>query len=172
MSELDIAIDTELRERALQAVNDFVRDHGTPVARAQMAGLLQVAANEPDLLDSFAGNQKTRAEKRLAGMNEGPRRTALVAEAAFWDLVRQMSKGKGAKVPWSLLQAREAAVPDERKVEKLPPGTALTKEQREQRLQKEKELKEWLLQWDLDRYAGFFRHFCAHYLYHLSFEKS
>src|SRR4051794_30018040 len=109
MLELDVEIDTDLRDRAVRAVEDFVRDNGTPVSRSQIAGLIQVAANEPDLLGRFAGNQKDRAEKRAADMKEGDRKRALQAEVAFWELVRLLCEGKGAKCSWSLLQAREAA---------------------------------------------------------------
>jgi hypothetical protein len=56
-------------------------------------------------------------------------------------------------------------------VEKLPPGAALSKEDRARREQKEKELKDWQREWDLGHYSGFFRHFCAHYLYRLPPEK-
>jgi hypothetical protein len=165
MAELDIEIDTDLRERAITAVEEFVRDHGTPVSRSQIAGLMQIAANEPRLLAQFAGNQKERAEKRAAGLREGERKVELEAEVAFWERVKLLSEGKGAKCPWSLLQAREAAVPATLKLEKLPPGAALSREDRAKRDQKKRDLEEWERQWNLGHYAGFFRHFCAHYLY-------
>ncbi len=174
MLELDIEIDTELREKALEAIDEFVRAHGTPVLRSQIAGLLQVASNEPGLLSRFAGTQKDRADKRAAGLCDGDRKTELTAEIAFWALVRLLSEGKGAKCPWSLLQAREAALrgrPDLH-LPALPAGAALSREERDQRDQKRRELEAWARQWDREHYTGFFRHLCAHYLFHMPREKS
>jgi hypothetical protein len=171
MPELDVEIDTDLRERAARAVEEFVGANGIPVSRAQLTGLMQVAANEPGLLSRFAGNQKERAQRRATPMKEGDRKAQLLAEAAFWDLVKLLCEGKGARCPWSLVQAREAALPESRRLEKLPPGTALSAGEREKRDRKKKELEEWERAWDLGHYTGFFRHFCAHYLYRMPPEK-
>jgi hypothetical protein len=171
MPEIDVEIDTDLRERAIKAVEDFVGSNDTPVSHTQIAGLMQVAANEPRLLPRFAGKQKERAERRADDLREGEHKKKLVAEAAFWELVKQLCEGKGAKCLWSLLQAREKAVPESLRLEKLPPGTALSRDERDKRDRKKKELEEWERAWDLGHCTGFFRHFCAHYLYCMSSEK-
>jgi hypothetical protein len=168
MPPLDVEIDTVLREKALQAVEAFVCQHGTPVSRTQIAGLMQVASNEPSLLSRFAGSQKNRAEKRAAGP-----KTELTAEIAFWALVQSLGEGKGAKCPWSLLQEREAALqhrPDLH-LDKLPPGALLSREDRDRRDQKRRDREAWVRSWDREHYPGFFRHFCAHYVFRMPPEK-
>jgi hypothetical protein len=167
MTDRDVEIDTNLRQRAIDAVESFVRDKGTPVTRAQIAGLMQIAVNEPHVLGDFAGKQKERARKRADDLKEGGLKDLLEAQIDFWERVKLLSEGKGAKCPWSLLQAREAAIPEERKLEMLPPGTALSPTQREERERKKRELEAWKHEWDVAHYGGFFRHFCAHYLYRL-----
>lgn len=170
MLELDIQIDTELRARAVSAAETFIRASGTPVSRAQIAGLVQIAANEPGLLSRFAGSQRDRAEKRAAGMREGDRKAELQNEVAFWELVRMLCEGQGKNCSWSLLQVREAVL-DAPRVEKLAPGTALSKEDRARRDEKKKAAEDWERAWARDHYTGFFRHFCAHYVYRLPTDK-
>lgn len=174
MADIDVEIDTVLREKAIHVVDEFVRSHDTPVSRSQIAGLLQVASNEPSLLSRFAGSQKDRAKKRADGLREGDRKEEkMQAEVAYWALVQELSEGKGAKCPWSLLQAREAALqarPDLH-LEKLPPGAKLSSEDRKRRDEKQAVLKTWERQWNREHYLGFFRHFCAHYLFLMSAEK-
>ncbi len=171
MRELDIEIDTDLRERAIQAVEDFVHGSGTPVSRSQMSGLLQVASKEPSRLKDFAGKQKERAVARTTGMREGERKAALQNEIDFWVLIKLLCEGKGPKCTWSLEQAQEAALPASLRQEKLPPGTALSKQQRDERERRKGELEAWKREWDREHYTAFFRHFCAHYMYHMPSEE-
>jgi hypothetical protein len=166
MPELDVEIDGDLLRRAVESVDGFVNVHRTPVSRSQIAGLLQIACNEPGLLSRYAGNQKERAQKREASVRN-ERKADFQDEIEFWKLVQGLCEGKGKGHAWSLLQAREAAEPAGLKLEKLAPGTALTKQDQERRKQTEADRRAWARRWDLDHYAAFFRHFCAHYLYRM-----
>jgi hypothetical protein len=164
--ELDIAIDTELRERALEAVRTFLAGHGTPVSRSQIKGLLQVAANEPTLLDRYAGKQKERAQKRELSVRED-RRDAFRNEAQFWELIQLLCQGRPPKAAWSLEQMRAGLLPAEYVLAALPPGARLSPEEQSARGRKKTLREEWERRWNRDYYPGFFRHFCAEYLLHL-----
>lgn len=162
MLELDIRLDTNLRDRAIEAVEKFVATHGTPVSRSQIAGLLQIASNEPDLISRYAGNQKERAEKRLMGMKEGDNKTRLENEVDFWKLVVDLCAGKGAQHAWSLLKQCESEIPTELKCSKPHPSAPSDERDRYQRTKSKQDA--WVRQWKCDHCPGFFRHFCAEYL--------
>jgi hypothetical protein len=177
MLEVHIAADTELGERAIQAVELYVRQHADssyrtpddwPVHRSQIMGLRQIALNEPLQVSSFAEKQRQKAEARLETMTNEKKRQELESEIAFWELIKNLCEGKPPKVPWSLSQAREQALPAELQEEKQPSGAKLTKEQQEARKQQREERERWLRQWALDHYPAFFQRFCAHYLYTLA----
>lgn len=169
MLDLDIRIDTDLRSQAVNAVEEFVQAHGTPVSRSQIAGLMQIAANEPDKISKFAGNQKDRAEKRLKGMKEGDTKTKLENEVEFWKLVTSLSVGVGRNTPWSLAQECEKDMPAELKNLVKPHPTDKSGREAYNRLIAEKSRRE--RQWNRDHYPAFFRHFCAHYCYRMPPER-
>ncbi|MDW8266678.1 MAG: hypothetical protein RMJ52_15250 [Gemmataceae bacterium] len=165
MLELDIRIDTDLRDRAVEAVKEFVKKHGTPVSRTQIAGLLQIAGNEPGLISRYAGNQKERAEKRLIGMKEGDNKTRLENEVDFWKLVVDLCVGKGSQHDWSLAQECEKQMPDHLKNLVKPHATDKSGRETYNRLMAER--NQYEKQWNRDHYPSFFRHFCAEYLYRM-----
>ena len=172
MLNLDVVIDTDLRERAISAVEKYIADYqpyrdprDPVVSRSQVTGLMQIALNEPGKLGQFAGKQKQRAEDRAEGRGEGDQKKKLLDQAAFWELVRTLCEGLGARCLWSLLQAKKAAIPLALILEKLPPGTALSSEDRAKRERKKGELEAWEREWDHDYVPGFFRHFCADYMH-------
>ncbi len=163
MLDLDIHIDTDLRDRAINAVEETVTAHGTPVSRTQIAGLYQIAGNEPELIAKFAGNQKQRAEKRLNGMKDGDTKTRLENEVEFWKLVTSLSVGVGGNIAWSLAHECEKALPADLKNLVKPHPTDKSGREAYNRLTADKSRRE--RQWNRDHYPGFFRHFCAQYLY-------
>jgi len=169
MLEIDIRIDTDLRDRAFHAVDAFVDAHGAPVSRTQIAGLLQIAFNEPDKISQFAGNQKERAEKRLIGMKEGDNKTRLENEVEFWKRVTSLSGAKGGAIPWSLAQECEKEMPAHLKNLVKPHPTDKSGREAYNRLIAEKERR--ARQWNRDHYPAFFRHFCAHYCYRMPPER-
>jgi hypothetical protein len=177
MLEIDIAADTELGQRAIEAVQQYIRHNGEasyqgadewPIARSQISGLRQIALNEPRQVAAFAEHQRQKAEAKHKTTTKEERRSELEAEIAFWDLIKQLCDGKPPKVPWSLTQARDAALPAELQEEKQPPGAKLTKEQQEARKQKREARERWLRQWESEHYPVFFQRFCAHYLYEMA----
>lgn len=169
MLELDIRLDTDLRDRAIVAVEKFVSTHGTPVSRSQIAGLLQIASNEPDLISKYAGNQKERAEKRLIGMKEGVNKTRLENEVDFWKLVVDLCAGKGAQHAWSLVKQCESEIPTELQSKKPHPSAPRDERDSYQRTKSKQDA--WVRQWNRNHYPGFFRHFCAEYLYRITPER-
>ncbi|MBA2224966.1 MAG: hypothetical protein WHU94_15960 [Thermogemmata sp.] len=177
MLEIDIAADTELGQQAKVAVEQYLRQHGEesyrssddwPIARSQISGLRQIAMNEPRQVAAFAEHQRKKAEAKLETTTKEERRSELEAEIAFWDLIKGLCDGKQPRVPWSLTQARDQALPAELQEEKQPPGAKLTKEQQEARKQKREERERWLRQWESEHYPVFFQRFCAHYLYEMA----
>lgn len=177
MLEVCIAADTDLGQRAIEAVENYVRQHAEqsyhgeedwPIARSQIAGLRQIAANEPSKVAEFAEKQRSRAEKRLEGGTNEQRQLKLEAEIAFWELVKTCCDGKPPKVQWSLNQERDRAIPAELQDEKQPSGAQLTKEQQAARKERRQRREAWQKQWERDHYAAFFQRFCIHYFYEMS----
>uniref|UniRef100_A0A7C2C4U7 Uncharacterized protein n=1 Tax=Thermus islandicus TaxID=540988 RepID=A0A7C2C4U7_9DEIN len=153
MLEIDIAADTELGQRAQEAVKQYLRQHGEewyrcsddwPIARSQISGLRQIALNEPRQVAAFAEHQRQKAEAKHKTTKKEERQAELEAEIAFWELIKQLCDGKPPKVPWSLTQARDKALPAELQEERQPPGAKLTKEQQEARKQKQAQRESWL----------------------------
>jgi hypothetical protein len=177
MLEIDIAADTELGQRAIKAVDSYVRDNVSdsfqkaedwPISRAQITGLRQIAVREPTKVGEFAEHQRKKAQAKLENTKQEERRSELKAEIAFWELVRGLCDGKPPKFSWSLTQARDQALPAELHDEKQPPGAQLTKEQQAARKEKRERRERWQRQWERDHYAAFFQRFCIHYLYEMS----
>jgi len=166
MPELDILADTELRDRAVGSVDQFAQERGCPVSRAQVAGLRQIAAQEPGMLPSFANKQKMRSDKRYA--DSGKKNERFVHESRFWELVAQLCNGTQPRQPWSLTQARDAALPAELRQQKQAPGAHLSKEEQAALKQQKDDRDRWLKRWEAEHYPLFFQHFCAHYLYRLA----
>jgi hypothetical protein len=144
-------------------VRDFCREHGFPVERSQMAGLRQIAGNEPGLLKEFLDHQRDRAQRRF--QSSGQRNEKFAAEIKLWDLVGQLCAGRPPRCEWSLEQDASAAVPAELRTEKLPPGAKLSREEQGARRQRDAARDKFLAEWRLRAYPLFFQHFCAEYLY-------
>lgn len=165
MSELDVISDTTFAEQAAQAVDALVKDHDScPVRRAQISGLRQIAVNQFGQVKDFAKKQQERAQKRVenGGRNPSP---SILAEIEFWKTVVRLCDGKPPRCTWSLQMEAEAALPDELRIEPVPKGTQLTKEQQNQRRVTKEENRQWMLDWKERHYPAFFQRFCAHYLY-------
>lgn len=180
MHDLDIRIDTELRDRAVRAAEEFTRTNGHPVRRTQIAGLMQIASNQPDKISKFAGNHKQRADKRLLELEERARRrelsekdlasqARLASEVEFWKLVTHLSAGAGGNIPWSLAQECEKEMPAHLKNLVKPHPSDKSGRETYNRLTAERRSREQ--QWYRDHYPGFFRHFCAEYCYRMPPEK-
>jgi hypothetical protein len=170
MLDLDICIDTELRDRAVKAAEEFTATKGYPVSRTQIAGLLQIAGNEPHLISKFAGNQKERAQKRLTGMRDNdPKAGRFGDEIDFWTLVVDLCAGKGAQRDWSLARQCESEIPAEMQCKKPHPSAPREERDNYQRTKLNQEA--WVRQWNRDHYPAYFRHFCAQYLYRMPPEK-
>jgi len=174
MLDVHIAADTELGERALEAAEQYVKKYAEssyrssddwPIARSQISGLRQIVLREPEQLKGFANHQRQKAEARLAATTNEKRQDELQAEIAFWVLIENLCDGKPPRIPWSLAQAREQAVPAELQEEKLPAGAQLTKDQQAVRKEKQERRKRWVQEWNREYFPAFFRRFCAHYLY-------
>jgi hypothetical protein len=177
MLDLDIAVDTELGQRAIDAVESYVRDNAAgpfskeedwPVARAQIVGLGQIAANEPSKVAEFAEHQRTKSQAKLEATKNEARQDELRAGITLWELVRGLCEGRPPKFSWSLTQARDQALPEDLQDDRYPPGAQLTKEQQAARKDKRERREHWLRQWMTEHYAAFFQRFCAHYLYSMS----
>jgi hypothetical protein len=177
MLDIDIAADVELGQRAIEAVDRYVREHAVgpfreekdwPISRGQIAGLRQIAVNEPAKVGEFAEHQRTKVQAKLDTTANEERQRELKAEIAFWELTRGLCEGKPPKFSWSLTQARDQALPADLHDEKQPPGSQLTKEQQAARKEKRERRERWQRQWEQDHYAAFFQRFCIHYLYEMS----
>jgi hypothetical protein len=160
----DVLADTVLRERASAAVDGLVQAHGYPVERAQVAGLRQVAANEPRLLKGFADKQKERADKRY----QETRRQDFEHESRFWELVADLCAGSQPRHPWSLAQEAEAALPPELRDVRAPAGGKQSAAEQAALRTRRDERQQRLQAWFAWAYPAFFQHFCAHYLYRMS----
>ncbi len=177
MLEIDIAVDTDLSQRAIEAVQQYVRQRAEesyrspddwPIRRSQISGLCQITMKEPRRVGEFAERQRKKAAAKLETITKEERRAELEAEIAFWEQVKGLCDGRPPRFTWSLAQARDQALPAELQEEKQPPGARLTKEQKEARKQKREKRERWQRQWESDHYAVFFQRFCAHYLYEMS----
>ncbi len=144
MTELDLLIDGELRQRAIEAVEGYVRQYPECEVRpAQVAGLRQLAQLEPRRVSDFAAHQRDRAQARMktSRSERHPR------EAAFWELVHRLcNSGSTKDLPWTLQTACTAAV------QQASPAT-------------DKERKALRESWIDQHYPPFFQAFCIHYLY-------
>ncbi len=177
MLDLDIEVDTELGQRAIDEVTRYLRDNaaghyskedGWPVARAQIAGLRQIAANEPTKVGEFAEHQRVKTQGKLNATKNEDRQHKLRAEITFWERIRGLCEGQPPKFPWSLNQARDQALPADLQDDKYLPGAQLTNEQHASRKDKRERRERWQRQWMMEHYAAFFQRFCVHYLYEMS----
>lgn len=177
MPDIDIAADTDLGQRAIEAMEGYLKSNAAQsyrraedwlIARSQIAGLRQIAANEPTKLGEFVEHQRAKAVARLEKTKQEERRKDLEAQIAFWELVRGLCEGKGQKFPWSLTQARDQALPASLHDDKYAPGAQLTREQQAARKEKGERRKRWQQDWELANYSAFFQRFCIHYLYEMT----
>src|SRR5262245_31214042 len=134
MPDFNIRADTELGQRALEAVEKYLKEHvhgpfsrekDWPIARAQIAGLRQIASNEPGKIGEFAEHQRSKVADRLENTRGEEQRRQLQAAIAFWELVRGLAEGKAPRFEWSLVQDCTQALPPHLADEKLPPGAQL-----------------------------------------------
>ena len=157
MAELDIEIETTLREQAIAALEAYFREVGPgPVTRSQIHGLLHIAVNEPGKVADFAGGQKTKAEKR-----------GREAEGKFWDVVSSVCKGSKSPLRghhWSLKGLRDASLPT---ALNEPAAAGTSREEQEANRRRKRDRVLWDERWQRDHVGPFFRHFAAHYLYRL-----
>lgn len=177
MLNIDLYADGELGRRAIETVTAYIenipqsykykKEDEWPIRRTQIAGLRQIAANEPAKLSEFAEHQQRKAQAKLEKVQKG--RNQLESVVAFWTLVKALCVGGPAnRVPWSLAKMREECMPEELKEEKLPPGAKPTPEQQTERKDKQRRRKEWQAEWDREFFGVFFQRFCIHYLYEMS----
>lgn len=177
MLDIDIAADTELGQRAINAANKYVKDNAAEsyqredrwlIARSQITGLRQIAVNEPSQIGRFADHQRKKDEAKLANTRQEERQRELQAKIDFWKLVKELCDGRAPKSAWSLTQERDQALPNDLEDEKLPSGAQLTKEQQAERKEKRERWERWNRRLEQDHYAAFFQRFCIHYLYEMS----
>ncbi len=161
--QLDQLVDTLLGQKAIGAVEDYVRRcrddvEGWP-KRSQIKGLVQIAANEPNRVAEFAQKQRERAAKRAMNNQEHN------PEVQFWQLIEDICQGKSE---WSFEQLREQQLPVELREEKLPPGPKPLPEPRAAREEKRRRREAWIDQWYRMYYPAFFQRFAHHYLYRMA----
>lgn len=163
MIDLNVLIDTEVHEKAVNLARQFVEQHvqssstdesDWPVKRSQVNGLRSLATKEPKKLADFAKHQKEKAKKNKE-----------LAEV-FWNLVIQIvSRPSGNR--WSLMSIREGCMPPEFRAE--PPSGKEQGGPNEVQKRKEREQlrKLWEQQFDQEVIPAFFRTFCIEYLYQM-----
>ncbi len=173
----EIAVDGELGRRAIEAVNQYLQEHGRkqyrkpdewPIPRSQIAGLRQIAANEPAQLARFAEHQRKKVAAKLEETKREGRRRDLEAQVAFWKCVEGLCEGKPPQHRWSLRQECEAATPPELREEPLALGAKLSQAEQTARKKLKSDRERWQDQWRRRFYPAFFQRFCIHYLYEMS----
>ena len=168
MVNLDILADTVFRDEAAKAVDAFVHEHDCPVKRAQIAGLRQIAANEPARLLEFGKHQREKAARRLEATRRDDKRAEFEGQIAFWDLVSRLCGASGGgETSWSLSKLAEEQAPADCRGVHRPPGNAPAEEHRAYREAKAR-ADAWQAQRKAEDYPVFYQRFCAHYLYRLS----
>ena len=166
MAAVDVLADTLFGDQDTVAVDWFVGAHEFPVRNSQIAGLQQVAINEPWRVKEFADTQRKRAEKKFERASPGAQQ-AIGDEIAFWNLVSELCEGKARHAPSSLLQRAEAMLPADLRLGDVAPKSQLTMEERAERTALKERRQQWLDAWRKEHYPAFFRRFCAHYRYRL-----
>ncbi len=72
--DVALVVDGELGRRAIQAVDEYLKEYGDteyraerdwPISRSQIAGLRQIAATEPSKVASFASHQQKKGGKAI-----------------------------------------------------------------------------------------------------------
>jgi hypothetical protein len=177
MVNFDIAADTGLGQRALEAAATFVADAVSdpvekedewPISRSQIAGLRQIASIEPSKVKEFADNQRTKAANRLEGTTREDKKRKLENEVNFWLLVKALCDGGPAARGFSLADLRKQAVRERYPDESLPPGAQLTAAQQAERKAQKDERLRWERDWDHGGFSTFFQRFCAELVFRLT----
>lgn len=166
MPSIQVLSDTTYSTRAAEAVDTLVKTCGCPVRRSQVAGLRQIANNQPGSVKEFAEKQRQRARKRMENASQNVQ-LKIQNEIEFWKCVANLCDGRPPNAAWSLQHEAEAALSNHFNVEPLPAGTNLTREQQAERAATKKRQQNWLSEWRNEHYPVFFQHFCVHYLYRL-----
>ncbi|GIW92211.1 MAG: hypothetical protein KatS3mg110_0252 [Pirellulaceae bacterium] len=167
---VDLLSDTVYRDQAMAIVQEFVRQHGTPVKRSQIHGLRQISLQEPLSVKSFADHQRQRVEKKLE-TTRGPTASRLEAEKEFWKLVSDLSSATSAS--WSVVQEAEHYAPEYLREQNIPSkAPSATPEERQQRNRLLAERKTWMERWLETHIPAFFQRFCTEYLYYLALEEN
>jgi len=166
---VDVLADTEFRDQAVRALDDFTHDRGCPVGRTQIEGLRQIASNQPGKVLVFVDRQRKKAERRQQVSDKSGQ---LGVEIAFWDLiVRLCGSINTPKDQWSLYWLAEDRSPADCRPGKRPHPSAPPEERRAYNAAKEKS-GSWHKRRLSEDYPAFFQRFCAHYLYLLSKQKA
>ncbi len=175
--DVALVVDGELGRRAIQAVDEYLKEYGDteyraerdwPISRSQIAGLRQIAATEPSKVASFASHQQKKVEKRLEQTRREERQRELEAQIAFWKMVKGLCEGKPPRAPWSLAQECDQAMPPELREELSSPDAKPSAQERTARKQTRRLREHWQDAWRREIYPAFFGRFCVHYLYALS----
>lgn len=156
MNQVNVRADTELRDRAIEAVESFVAQYDYPVSRSQITHLRQIAANEPAFLIEYANHQQSRVSKQLASVTGTTKRHKLESEKAFWELIKTLCIGRPPTFSWSLLQAQELLLPTKLRISPLPSGAKLARTEQESRKQAIEKVKRWKQEWDKAHFPLFF----------------
>jgi hypothetical protein len=168
--EIDLLADNQLREEAIRTIEVFPQQHYLSIKRKQIAGLRQLAANEPQKMAQFALTHQTRAEKRLEKHPSPNAVSNLEAEIEFWKIVTQICKDQTLAGHWNLQATIEQRIGPRPKLARIAGN--LTPEQQRQRADERKQVEVAQREWDAARRElfeqlcdVFFQHFCIHYLY-------
>ncbi len=164
MNLADLLSDTTYRDRAAQAIDQFLAEHGAPVSRTQINGLRQIAIQQPLAVEPFADKQRQRAEKKLATASDRSR-PKIESEIAFWKLIADLCEGDTG---WSLRTEALRHLPSELREENIPEkAKGLSAEDRGLRKQLKQRQREWVMQWNQEHIPLFLRRLCTHLLYRL-----
>lgn len=167
VAELALLADGLLRERAIQAVEQYLQEvekGAREIRPSQIHGLRVIAQYEPEQIRNFALKQKERAEARSerAGGRNSDEESPVIR---FWKLVEGLFSEGSKGNAWSLPKACKEALPAELQVAELPSGARLSSEEQKARQQIKQRADQWKKDWLASCVPVFFQHFCVHFLY-------
>ena len=155
MRRVDLLSDTIYCQQAVKQLHQLLGGANEfPVKATQVYGLRQIARQEPEKVEIFAGHQRERAERKYETASQNGQQR-LKFEIEFWTLVADLCNGTTSN--WSVILERDSHIPAD-----LQSRSGMSrregKELRERR-------KEWDKQWDNEHIPAFFERFCTHCLY-------
>ncbi len=145
MNEFNVAIDTELGEKAIEIINEFLKSESADISRTQISGLLQIARSEPIRVYAFIENKIKKLE------NKGENQTSI---AKFWTMLKLICSNNNNPNEWTLFQYYQKTNTD--KQHQAPDQV---------------KLKNNYTEWIKLCYPLFFQRLCAHYLYKSALKK-